>query len=352
MTQDPVQNIVIRDWFTFTSKTHDPYELVEALGLSSCAWTQVKGWYGYRSRLYFGNISIHYDGSEDMGVCCEMSGQGCRNFESYTSLPGKWDDLLRFVRDNGLHVTRLDVAYDDHTGVLDINRVKEDTENRRFVSRFRNFRIEHSFSGENEPEGLSIYFGSQKSESMVRIYDKAAERGYTDGTHWVRVEMQLRGDRAGAFLDVDLPIGQAFAGALLNYLRFVEPDDSDSNKRRWTMAEYWYKVLGDVERISLYTAPGAEYNVEKCKHFVVDMAGNAIAAMMEVCGSIEEFEDMIDKRRCARNPKYEIMLKEHHAHMEQLRREMALRLNEQEEHFAECRYIVDEIEGRALSDAL
>ena len=352
LQKDPIENIILRDWFTFTSKSHDPFEIVEALGLSSCSWTEVKGWYGYRSRLFFGNISIHYDGAEDMGVCCEMSGQGCRNFETYTTLPGKWADLLRFVSENNLHVTRLDIAYDDHCGVVDIQRVKEDTEKRYFVSRFRNFRIEHSFSGEGEPEGLSLYYGSQKSDAMVRIYDKAAERGYTDGRHWVRIEMQLRGDRAAAFLDLDLPIGKAFAGALLNYLRFVQPVDSDSNKRRWEMTDYWFVVLGDVERISLYSAPGAEYNVEKCKHFVVDIAGNAIAAMMEVCGSIEEFEAMIDNRTCAPNPKYEIMLREHHAHMEQLRREMARRLHDDEIYYDENRYIVDELEGKQLSDAL
>lgn len=316
-------NVILRDWFTFTSKVHDPREIIAALGLGSCAWTEMTGWYGYRKRLTFGNISVMYEGSEGMGVCCEMTGQGCRNFESYTTLPGKWDDLLAFVKANDLHVTRLDVAFDDHTGVLDIERVRQDTRERKFVSRFRKFKIEESFAGEDDPVGLTVNFGTRASEMMVRIYDKAAERGYTDGQHWVRCEMQLRDGRAAAFLAVDRPIGEVFAGALLNYLRFVEPDGSDSNKRRWAMAEYWHDFLGDVEKVRLYTAPGAEYNMAKCKHYVVDMAGNAIAAMMEICGSMEEFEAMIENRRCKPNPKYELILREHHAHMEQLRREVA-----------------------------
>ena len=317
------ENLILRDWFTFTSKHHDPKQIVEALGLSGCAWTAIKGWYGYKCRLYFGGISIHYDGSEDMGVCCEMSGQGCRNFEEYSTLPGKWEGLIDFVLSNGLHITRLDVAFDDHTGVLDIERLENDTRKHLFVSKFRKSRIEYSMGGEDDPVGISLYYGSSTSDTLLRIYDKAVERGYTDGRHWVRVELQLRDERAAAFMNLDIPLGEAFAGVLLNYLRFVEPNDSDSNKRRWSMAEYWAAFLGDASKISLYTAPGTEYNVAKCKHYVVDMAGNAVAAMIDVCGSLDDFFTLIENRSCAPNPKYEIMLKEHHAYLESLARKTA-----------------------------
>ena len=32
--------------------------------------------------------------------------------------------FYKFISDENLHITRLDVAYDDHTGVLDIERVQ------------------------------------------------------------------------------------------------------------------------------------------------------------------------------------------------------------------------------------
>ena len=80
------QNIVLHDWLSFTSKDHTPDELIAALGLSHCPWTDTKGARGYLDRKFFGSISIHYNGREDMGVWCEMSGQGCRNFEDLTKL--------------------------------------------------------------------------------------------------------------------------------------------------------------------------------------------------------------------------------------------------------------------------
>ena len=63
------ENVVLYDWLSFTSKKHTPEELIEALGLSHCPWTDTKGARGYMDRKYFGCISIHYNGREDMGVC-------------------------------------------------------------------------------------------------------------------------------------------------------------------------------------------------------------------------------------------------------------------------------------------
>lgn len=304
------ENVVLYDWLSFTSKQHTPEEIIDALGLSHCPWTETKGARGYMDRKYFGCISIHYNGREDMGVWCEMSGQGCRNFEDLTTLPNKWDDLFVFIYGNALHMTRLDVAYDDHTGILDIERVAQDTQDQLYVSRMNWWEVVRSC------KGTSVFFGSPQSKVRVRIYDKAAERGFDDGRHWVRVELQLRDSRAEEFSKIPMDIGEAFAGVLLNYLRFVEPDETDSNKSRWQMTDYWANLVGDIGRIKIFTVPGGAYNLERCRHYVFDMAGNAIDAMLQVCDSFDDFVTMVNMRKCAPNPKYELIVKEHHARQE------------------------------------
>lgn len=304
------ENVVIYDWLSFTSKQHSPEELIAALGLSHCPWTEIKGARGYMDRLYFGCISVHYNGREDMGVWCEMSGQGCRNFEDLTTLLNKWDDLFSFIHSNRLHMTRLDVAYDDHAGVLNIERIAEDTQAQRFVSRMKYWEVVRS------SQGVSIQIGSPQSKVLVRIYDKAAERGYGDGRHWVRVELQLRDGRAEEFSRIPMDIGEAFAGVLLNYLRFVEPDETDSNKSRWQTADYWYAFIGDVSRIKIFTIPGGAYNLEKCRHYVFDMAGNAVDAMLQCCDTVEDFLTLVKTRSCRPNPKYDLIVKEYHMRKE------------------------------------
>lgn len=122
--------------------------------------------------------------------------------------------------------------------------------------------------------------------------------------------MQLRDGRASEFTKIPLPIGEAYAGVLLNYLRFVEPDDSDTNKSRWPMKDYWQNLVGSAQKIRIFTAPGMEYNEERCKRYVVNQAGNAIDAMIQMYG-IEEFQTMIDNRDTIHNPKYDLLIQCH-----------------------------------------
>ena len=89
------ENVVIYDWLFFTTKQHTPEQVIAALGLSECSWSDITGAHGYMDRKYFGNISIYYNGREDMGVWCEMSGQGCRNLEDLTTLSDKWQTHRR-----------------------------------------------------------------------------------------------------------------------------------------------------------------------------------------------------------------------------------------------------------------
>ena len=54
------ENVVIYDWLSFTTKQHTPEQVIAALGLSECPWSDITGAHGYMDRKYFGNISIHY----------------------------------------------------------------------------------------------------------------------------------------------------------------------------------------------------------------------------------------------------------------------------------------------------
>lgn len=295
------ENIVLYDWLSFTSKYHTPEELIDVLGLSHVNWTLTKGARGYQDRKYFGSISVHYHGREDMGVWVEMSGQGCRTFETMSSVG--WERLFVFIRDSGLKITRLDVAYDDHTGVLPMREIINDTQNGMYVSRSDYWETVLS------SKGATVQIGSPQSEILIRIYDKAAERKCEPGTHWIRCEIQMRDSRAVQFTKLQLPIGQAFSGVLLNYLRYVEPAD-DGNKWRWPMRPYWEDLVADAQRISIYEAPGMDYNLERCENYVFNQAGNAIDTLLKLYGT-EKFVEKIENRTSSPNPKYKMLLDRH-----------------------------------------
>lgn len=291
-------NLVLYDWLSFTSKTMSASDIVSLLGLDGYTWEVVKGAHGYRERLYFNAISIHYDGKEDMGVWCEMSGQGCRAFESYSAVG--WEYLFRYILDHNCNITRLDVAYDDHEGKLDIDQIVEDTVKQHYISK-SDYWLTHRGS-----TGSSLEIGSPQSMVRCRIYDKAMERHCDPGTHWIRIELQLRDARAHKFLQLvvnsDQTFPQIFSGVLVNYVRYVVPC-SDSNKSRWDTAPYWLDILESLEAISIYESPGIEYNFDRACNYVFNLAGNAIDCVIEGLG-IDGFIDGLKNRSIKPNPKY------------------------------------------------
>lgn len=176
---DSEKDIVLYDWLSFTSKTHTPEDLIAALGLSSCPWQEIKGAHGYRDRKYFSCISIHYNGREDMGVWVEMSGQGCRTFETLSRVG--WDALFSFIDTNHLKITRLDVAFDDHSGILNIRDIVEDTQEGNFVSKSDYW--ERCCPPRAPPFRLEAHKARFWSVSMTRPGNGDAPRGPT-GSAW------------------------------------------------------------------------------------------------------------------------------------------------------------------------
>lgn len=261
-------------------------------------WETTKGAHGYRSRLYFSGISIHYDGRDDMGIWCELSGQGCRTFETLGN--GDYESIFEAVKYDELNITRLDIAFDDHTGVLDLPVICEDTRRQEYVSKSQYWEVTES------SKGATVYHGSPQSDIRIRIYDKAAERNCPEGEHWIRVELQLRDKRARKFIGLPYDLGGNFAGVLLNYLRYVEPME-DSNRWRWPMKPYWGDMLCGAAAISLYEKPGMDYNLDRCERYVYKYAGNAIDALIQIYG-VDKFLEELQRRGTYPNPKYDQLI--------------------------------------------
>ena len=121
---DFCQNLFLFDYLTFSSRIDSIESICDFLGLDFNLFYQLpNGLYGYHTRFYYDGITLLADGhSVDMGICVQMSGAGCRYFESSSSL--SWSDLLYFLFSNDdYNISRLDVAYDDHTGIFDIDTI-------------------------------------------------------------------------------------------------------------------------------------------------------------------------------------------------------------------------------------
>lgn len=276
-----LDELILFDWFSFTAKHHGPESVIRLLGMNPAVFEPMYGVRGYSSRLYYDGINIHYGGEKHDHVWCEMSGKGCRAFETFGS--GNWKALFEeTLSDKEYHITRLDAAFDDHVGTLDLKRLSEYVLRRSIVTEFKRNGVTFDLVGDQE--AITIYHGSPKSDVYFRIYDKAMERNREDEGHWVRFEIQMRDDHARRFLDLMVlqDVGDVFAKTVNQYIRYVDDPGTDSNKRRWPTAAFWYNFISTTEKVKLYQAPGVEYNFDNLKKYVEDQAGAAVAAYVKL----------------------------------------------------------------------
>jgi DNA relaxase NicK len=299
-----VKSFYLFDWISFTAKHMSVFNVQELLGLDHISWEAANGAHGYKNAVFFGKIKIHYNGNYDT-VWCEMSGQGCRTYETF----GRNDYSLLFKElvdeKQDYNITRVDIAFDDHDELINIDRLFVDTMNEHFVSKSNKF----IYTGGDE--GLSIKHGNTKT--VIRIYDKAAERGKKEDGHWIRVELQLRDNNAFSFVEKYVAnngtLNEVYTGTINNYLRYVS-SGSDSNRWRWPMKTYWKNFIDTAEKIQLYKKPGIDYNEYKHENYVVNMSGGAALAYIEMHG-LEEYYKKIKKQHPDLNPKYKMLINEH-----------------------------------------
>ncbi len=322
-------NKVIYDWFSMTSKIHTVSEMIDELGMQNAPWLTLQGVRGYSWREHCNSINVHHGKRPEIWL--EMSGSGCRAFEDLGC--GDYEALFELVRNDpqDIKLTRLDIAFDDFDYILDIHQLFYDTFVRRdFICKCEwVYPMPSINTRDPNLDGMTLVFGRESSDTLIRIYDKRAEslgklqtkkekeEFAANVPHWVRVEIQLRHERANEWAheikERGMQIGEMFAGVLRNYLRFVERPlgSSDENRWRWPMKDYWNELIGQAEAIQLYEKPGMEYNLQRLDRLTTYQIGNAVDTAIQIHG-VDGFLDKLARNKPPKvNPKYAQLLKQH-----------------------------------------
>lgn len=309
------ENRVLYDWLTFTTKIHSLPDVIDLLGLQKINFQQMRGRYCYQDRLNYDGINIMYNGREEMGICVELSGQGCRDFETYGN--GDYKGIFELISSNwnensekkDMSITRLDVAYDDYIGLLDLNYLMSAVRKGEYVSRLKRAGVNW-----DNTDGCTVYHGSKhQSEFYIRIYDKLIEQTVIKKRdidksikHWVRCEIQMRDDCARGFIKLSNDIRKNYFDVLNNYLRYVVPSDNSSNKRMVATSPEWLSFIESWESVSVFDKPGVNYNFSNLFGYVNNQLSGAIATYIDVLG-VTQFMQNINRAQKEKplNPKYE-----------------------------------------------
>ena len=170
---------ILIDWLTFTVKdVYDPLKVITwFLGMDSCLFQdQPFGLDGYECCMEFNDIKVLYKPRENMnfvnmGCCVQMSGNGCRTFETYSKLhlDGNIDEqgtgytvfpaLFQLLLANDCNVSRIDIACDDHDGSLDMQDIVDSVMRNDVCTRMQKRQVVLSYDGVDR-NGTTVYFGS------------------------------------------------------------------------------------------------------------------------------------------------------------------------------------------------
>lgn len=297
---------VMIDYLTFSLKNWEPSDVIRGvLGMDPELFEDPGfGLLGYGQALKFSDIFILYqprenDYFQDMGVCVSMSGNGCRVFESMSSLSrdgSAFPSLFeRLVADDTFNVSRLDIACDDHDGALDMDRVLEKVEHNELNSRMSKRSIVVSYDG-MQKNGATAYIGAASSDFRIRIYDKGLEQGI--GDHWLRVEMVMRGANAKSFvlnLTGGQAIGQLAAQVLNDKLSFIDRDDS--NISRCSVCDWWAAFVDELESVRLVSREAVQHAVEHIQEWITSQVGPSLAVLFDTVGWPRIFELAISSKQ-------------------------------------------------------
>lgn len=301
----PMKAEVLIDWLTFSvstkrygeNKSHvdvsefTPQEVIKHfLGMDPFLFQETGAPLpGYACALSFNGIFVAYEPRENdhfknMGICVSMSGNGCRTFESMSTFgPVPFDSLSQLLADTpGSNVSRIDIACDDHSGVLDMDVMLEKVRLNNINSRMSKRRIVTGWDGLDK-DGSTIYIGSEKSAFRLRVYDKALEQGTKE--YWIRVEMVLREKQSNAFVAQmvqGVPVGQLAASVLNDKFSFIDRDDS--NISRCTVCSWWSDFVGTLATLHLVTRPEPDHAVVRIDRWVYNQVAPSLAVLAETYG--------------------------------------------------------------------
>lgn len=282
---------ILVDYLSFTDRKYDINYWQKFLGIDSVAWDEgnSRNSYGWENHLYYHGVHLRFGGRPDVGL--EFSGTGCRFLEECNNCTFNWTALLTFLADlPTANISRLDIAGDDRDNILSMKKLYSHTVNRKYISRAR--RCVWMNGDEQE-----IIFGSSKSSTRLRIYNKALERGVDE--HWIRCEFQFRDEAADSFiknLAIHSFIGVTYQGVLINYLRYTvkAPDDNNNNDRIET-ASWWLNFTGNASRIKNFKVGGLSYNYENLVDFIKVQCASSLKTFVELCdGDLTRLVDIIN----------------------------------------------------------
>lgn len=338
------------DWLTLSvipSDIVDPYNfflsLVDFFRLDEfLPLFKLGGGHGFYDYSYsYNNIVFSVPDllkSDSQGFCISFSGRGIdfyiehmrKKFPDY-SVKKMLASFFKLEFDDinvKCNVSRIDIATDDITysdkagkALLDLDVITEAILKCEFTSPFaikrklKKFSVTFDHSQRAKLcglEGDTIYLGSRRSNTYLRIYDKLVESTVNNIpideniTHWVRFEMEFKDCNAMSVAEHMVSFSESdfnvwYSEVVNSYIRFIDVTENNiSNYSRCPSKDWWREFVGTVAKTRLYHIKPSDNAFDRSLRWQKKTVFPSVAALLE-CMPVQQYLMLVKEAATSEN---------------------------------------------------
>lgn len=196
---------------------------------------------------------------------------------------------------NQLECTRIDVSLDDHEKFIDLGKITEAKRNGDFFNTSWSGYMESGKRGEDI--GVTLYFGSPKSDKRLRIYDKTVEsKGAVLGNRW-EAEFRRKAAKEALYqwieasIEDEKTVCQWCKDTVLGVVDFRNRSSGDPNRFRCPTLGWFGRLVKRLQAVPCrIRSPKPVVTVQKSIDWVVKSVAPTLSIIKDVLkGDYDEF---------------------------------------------------------------
>ncbi|MGG5314483.1 replication initiation factor domain-containing protein [Enterococcus sp. AZ072] len=233
-------------------------------------------------------IDIRISDDPVKGTLFELKGTGCQYLSGWLRASKEtWNDFFKKVLEYGGNFTRVDLALNDRTGILDIPTLAKKIKKEEYESTFRIGDIYESKDFANrDSHGVTLYFGSRKSMLYFCFYQKNYEQRrkknipLEESSIINRYELRTRHEKADKLVQQLLKADKIdpVIFALINHsICFYDRKPSQPNAE---VDKKWQNFIGNHGELTL-TLNSNPMSLEKSFHWLLKSVSPTMKLLKE-----------------------------------------------------------------------
>lgn len=309
----------IFDYFKMSFKITDvKFFIEEVLGLNfDYFYPEEHGAGNYTEMYSYGQVivMVAYSGANE-GILFQLKGEGCRQFETILEEQDRtWQMFFKRCLDYEGSCTRLDIAINDYFEVISlpklVKRLEKDWYETKFISGY-----DIRFGGsKSKSKGVTIYFGSTKSELYFCFYQKNYELSsklslpIEEIDILNRYEVRFMKKKAKKIIEQLVTQNQLLSLCLGLLNKYLTIYNLNRTTGKLEIANDWLELVGHEPVVELKMEP-RDINLNSMKNWIETQCAPTLRVLQlaDFYGGTNYLQEMINEAQIS--PKHKMLIEQ------------------------------------------